>query len=221
MQGRIRSLISDRTQALAAVSHDLKTPITRLRLKAEALRNRKLAASIRGDLAEMEEMLDQTLAYLRGDPDDEPFRKLDLAALLQTLADDAADAGRQALFSGGPLTIEGRPLALKRALGNLVGNAVKYGDEAEIDLRRDGDAAIITIDDNGPGIPEERIEEAFQPFKRLEASRSRDTGGFGLGLAIARAAVVGHGGAVTLANRPEGGLRATVMLPLKPRAETL
>jgi two-component system, OmpR family, sensor kinase len=221
MQGRIRGLISDRTQALAAVSHDLKTPITRLRLKAEGLKDRKLAASIRGDLAEMEEMLDQTLAYLRGDRDDEPFRKLDLAALLQTLADDAADAEQQAHFSGKPLTIEGRPLALKRALGNLLANAVKYGGKAEISLRRDGDGAIIFIDDEGPGIPEERIEEAFQPFKRLEASRSKDTGGFGLGLAIARAAVVGHGGTVTLSNRPEGGLRATVRLPIKPRAETL
>jgi two-component system, OmpR family, sensor kinase len=221
MQGRIRSLISDRTQALAAVSHDLKTPITRLRLKVEGLEDRKLAVSIRDDLAEMEEMLDQTLAYLRGDRDDEPLRKLDLAALLQTLADDAADAGHDARFSGDALTIEARPLALKRALGNLLDNAVKYGRHAQVSLRREEGAAIIVIDDDGPGIPADRIEQAFQPFQRLEASRNRETGGFGLGLAISRAAVVRHGGTVILANRPEGGLRAMVRLPIKPRAETL
>lgn len=221
MQGRIRSLISDRTQALAAVSHDLKTPITRLRLKVEGLEDRKLAVSIRDDLAEMEEMLDQTLAYLRGDRDDEPLRKLDLAALLQTLADDAADAGHDARFSGHALTIEARPLALKRALGNLLDNAVKYGRHAQVSLRREEGAAIIVIDDDGPGIPADRIEQAFQPFQRLEASRNRETGGFGLGLAISRAAVVRHGGTVILANRPEGGLRAMVRLPIKPRAETL
>jgi two-component system, OmpR family, sensor kinase len=221
MQGRIRSLISDRTQALAAVSHDLKTPITRLRLKAEGLKDRKLAASIRGDLAEMEEMLDQTLAYLRGDRDDEPFRKLDLAALLQTLADDAVDAGRDARFSGEAVTIDGRPLALKRALGNLVDNALKHGGAARIGLGRDGGVAVVTVDDEGPGIPDDQIEHAFQPFSRLDASRSKDTGGFGLGLAIARAAVAGHGGAVTLANRPGGGLRATMRLPITAGAETL
>jgi two-component system, OmpR family, sensor kinase len=221
MQGRIRRLISDRTQALAAVSHDLKTPITRLRLKVEGLKDRKLAASIHGDLAEMEEMLDQTLAYLSGDKDDEPFRKLDLAALLQTLADDAADAGHEAAFAGEPLTIEGRPLALKRAFGNLVGNAVKYGGAARIGLGSDGGKTVVTIDDDGPGIPADQIARAFQPFHRLEVSRSKETGGFGLGLAIAQAAIAGHGGVVTLANRPEGGLRAIVRLPVRQAVETL
>jgi two-component system, OmpR family, sensor kinase len=215
MQGRIRQLISDRTQALAAVSHDLKTPITRLRLKVEALKDRRLATSIRGDLAEMEEMLDQTLTFLRGDRNDEPLRKLDLAALLQTLADDAADAGHDARFDGAALTLEGRPLALKRAFGNLVDNAVKYGGAARIGLRADGNEAIVTIDDDGRGIPDDQITQAFQPFHRLEASRSKETGGFGLGLAIAQAAIAGHGGSVALANRAEGGLTATVRLPVK------
>jgi two-component system, OmpR family, sensor kinase len=221
MQGRIRQLISDRSQALAAVSHDLKTPITRLRLKVEGLTDGKLATSILGDLAEMEEMLDQTLAYLRGDREDEPFRKLDLAALVQTLTDDAADAGGDARCTGGPLTVEARPLALKRALANLIGNALKYGGAAGIDLRPAGDVAVVIVDDNGPGIPPDQIEQAFQPFSRLEASRNRDTGGFGLGLAIARAVINGHGGELTLANRPEGGLRATVRLPLQQRRDTV
>jgi two-component system, OmpR family, sensor kinase len=216
MQARIKRLIDDRTQALAAVSHDLKTPLTRLRLKSEGLKDKALATSIRGDLAEMEEMLDQTLAYLSGDRTDEALRPLDLAALVQTLADDASDGGAEVSVAGaGRLTIDGRPLALRRALGNLIANAVKYGERARVAVESRPDAAIVTIDDNGPGIPESDVERAFQPFQRLEQSRSRETGGFGLGLTIARTIITGHGGSLTLANRPEGGLAATVVLPVK------
>jgi two-component system, OmpR family, sensor kinase len=216
MQARIKRLIDDRTQALAAVSHDLKTPLTRLRLKSEGLKDKALATSIRADLTEMEAMLDQTLAYLSGDKADEAMRPLDLMALIQTLADEASDAGADVAAAGvGRLTIEGRPLALRRALGNLIANAVKYGERARVSVRGAAGSAIITIDDDGPGIPVGDVERAFQPFQRLEQSRSKDTGGFGLGLTIARTIVVGHGGSLTLANRQAGGLTATVLLPVK------
>jgi two-component system, OmpR family, sensor kinase len=216
MQARIKRLIDDRTQALAAVSHDLKTPLTRLRLKSEGLKDKALATSIQADLAEMEAMLDQTLAYLSGDKADEAMRPLDLLALTQTLADEANDAGADVSVAGvGRLTIEGRPLALRRALGNLIANAVKYGERARVSIRGAAGSAIITIDDDGPGIPVGDVERAFQPFQRLEHSRSKDTGGFGLGLTIARTIIIGHGGLLTLANRPEGGLTATVVLPVK------
>jgi two-component system, OmpR family, sensor kinase len=164
----------------------------------------------------MEAMLDQTLAYLSGDKADEAMRPLDLLALTQTLADEANDAGADVSVAGvGRLTIEGRPLALRRALGNLIANAVKYGERARVSIRGAAGSAIITIDDDGPGIPVGDVERAFQPFQRLEHSRSKDTGGFGLGLTIARTIVVGHGGSLTLTNRPEGGLTATVVLPVK------
>lgn len=225
MQARIKRLIDDRTHALAAVSHDLKTPITRLRLKTEGLQDGSLAASISDDLSEMEEMLDQTLAYLRGERLDEDLRALDLAALVQTLADDASDAGSDIGFIGpARLTLEGRPLALKRAIGNLIANAIKSGQRARMTLTAEPGLARLVIDDDGPGIPEADLERAFEPFQRLEHSRSRDTGGFGLGLTIARTILVGHGGSVALANRTGGGLSVTVTLPLKgmpPRAAAL
>jgi signal transduction histidine kinase len=226
MQGRIKRLIDDRTEALAAVSHDLKTPLTRLRLKSEAIEDQAMAATIRADLAEMEEMLDQTLAYLSGATAHEPMRALDLAALVQTLADEAADAGGQVEVGGLPrLTVEGRPLALRRALGNLIGNAVKYGERALVRVEAQGHAALVVIEDHGPGIAPADIERAFQPFQRLEPSRNRQTGGFGLGLAIARSIIDGHGGTIALGNRPEGGLSVRVTLPGKPagpaRADTL
>jgi two-component system, OmpR family, sensor kinase len=216
MQARIKRLIDDRTQALAAVSHDLKTPLTRLRLKSESLQDKALAASIRGDLSEMEAMLDQTLAYLSGDKANEAMRQLDLTALIQTLADEASDTGAHVVVSGAArLTLEGRPLALRRALGNLIANAVKYGGGARLTVENRASTAVITIDDDGPGIAAGDVERAFQPFQRLEHSRSKDTGGFGLGLTIARTIITGHGGALTLANRPEGGLSVTVSLPTR------
>ncbi len=223
MQGRIKRLIDDRTEALAAVSHDLKTPLTRLRLKSEAIEDQAMAATIRADLAEMEQMLDQTLAYLSGATAHEPMRALDLAALVQTLADEAADAGAPVEVAGlSRLAVEGRPLALRRALGNLIGNAVKYGERAFIRVEAEGQAAMVVIEDHGPGIALADIERAFQPFQRLEPSRNRQTGGFGLGLAIARSIIEGHGGTIALGNRPEGGLRVRVRLPGKtaPPART-
>ena len=219
MQARIRKLVAARTQTLAAVSHDLKTPLTRMRLRAEVLADRAQAEGLVADIREMERMLDQTLAHLRGDRKDEARRPLDLAALLATLTDAATDQGATArLRVPDAMVIEGRPLALKRAFGNLIDNAIKYGGLAEIQVHAKEDALVISIADEGPGIPEDRMSEMFEPFTRLEDSRSRETGGFGLGLSIARDIVEGHGGTIALANKSEGGLLVTIRLPYSATA---
>ncbi len=215
MQTRIKTLIDDRTHALAAVSHDLRTPLTRLRLKTEDVGDGPLGNAMRADLSEMEAMIDQTLAYLRGDRSDEEFRQVDLAALLGTLVDDASDAGSGSTLAGLPkLAIRARPLALKRAFANLIQNAVNYGRVARLTLEQTGTNAEVVIDDDGPGIPADQVEAAFAPFTRLEASRSKETGGFGLGLTIARTIIEGHGGSIRLENRFEGGLKVMVCLPV-------
>jgi two-component system, OmpR family, sensor kinase len=215
MQTRIKTLIDDRTHALAAVSHDLRTPLTRLRLKTEDVGDGTLGNAMRADLTEMEAMIDQTLAYLRGDRSDEEFRQVDLTALIETLVDDATDAGAFVTFAGLPtLAIMARPLALKRAISNLIQNAVKYGKVARLTLNHGANSAEVLIDDDGPGVAADQFDAAFAPFTRLENSRSKETGGFGLGLTIARTIIEGHGGRINLSNRPETGLRVTVNLPI-------
>ncbi|HWT09325.1 MAG TPA: ATP-binding protein [Roseomonas sp.] len=214
MQGRIDRLIADRTQALAAVSHDLRTPIARLRLRAGFVEDGEAARAIDADLDEMEAMIDATLAYLRGEAEAEEARPADLVTMLGTLCDAAADAGAAVTLEAPPQArLRCRPLTLKRAFANLIDNAVKYGDGARV-LVEDGAAAVtVRIEDDGPGIPEDQTEAVFEPFRRLEYSRNRGTGGSGLGLTIARRAVEQHGGSLTLANRAGGGLVATVRLP--------
>ncbi|HRE19963.1 MAG TPA: ATP-binding protein [Rhabdaerophilum sp.] len=219
MQARIRDLVNTRTQTLAAVSHDLKTPLTRMRLRAESLADRRQAEGLIRDIGEMEQMLDQTLAHLRGDRKDEEPRPLDLVALLTTLVDEASDRGGQAAISDAPPTIvEARPLALKRAFRNLIENAVKYGGKAGVSVEERGETIRIEISDEGAGIPEERMAEMFLPFTRLEPSRNRETGGFGLGLSIAKNIIEGHGGTISLANRTEGGLAVRVNLPKRGKS---
>ncbi|CAA7625339.1 ATP-binding protein [Magnetospirillum sp. UT-4] len=209
MQGRIRRFVDDRTQMLAAISHDLRTPITRMRLRAEFVEDEGERAKMLADLEEMERMIAATLAFARDEAAREERRPLDLAALVQGLADDLGAA-----YSGpDSLVVEARPLALKRAIANLLDNARKYGGTARVTVADDGRHWTVTVEDDGPGIPEAEFERVFAPFVRLEASRNRDTGGSGLGLAIARAAARAHGGDITLANRPEGGLRAILVLP--------
>ena len=217
MQQRLGALVRDRTQMLAAISHDLRTPITRLKLRAEWIDDPEQQAKVLADLDEMEAMIAATLSFARDDPAHEPRKALDLAHLLRTICDEVIDAGGEADYSGPDrATIVGRPLALKRAFSNLIGNAVAYGTRAMVVLDGTEDSAHIFIDDDGPGIPESELETVFEPFRRLEASRSRETGGVGLGLAVVRAVVGAHGGRVTLVNRPAGGLRAEVMLPTAP-----
>lgn len=214
MQGRIARFVQDRTQMLAAISHDLKTPITRLRLRAEFMEDDEQRAKMLGDLAEMEAMIAATLAFARDDSAREPRLRLDLAAMVQGMAEDMEDLGAGCTYAGPQsLVTEARPAALKRAIANLVDNAIKYGGGARLSLSQAGGEVILTIDDDGPGIPDGDVERVFAPFVRLETSRSRDTGGSGLGLAVARAAIRAHGGDIRLANRAEGGLRVTVSLP--------
>lgn len=214
MQDRLARLIADQTQALAAVSHDLRTPIGRLRLRTDLLEDRTLQAELQADLDEMEQMVGSVLAYLKGDTDPEPRRAVDLVALLTTLVDAAADAGRDATYDGPDRAVlHARPLALKRAFANLIDNAVAYGGSARVALR-DGPAGVtVAIADDGPGIPEAELDRVLQPFQRIEGSRSRATGGVGLGLAIALQAVEREGGRLSLVNRPGGGLTAEVSLP--------
>jgi signal transduction histidine kinase len=215
MQERIKRLLENRTQLLAAISHDLRTPLTLLRLRTENVgsleeRERMLAA-----IAEMDAMIGTTLAFARDEAAAEPRRRMDLDALLSSIVDDMADAGLPvSLETSETVIVDCQPGALKRALMNLLDNAVKYGKRAQVALHAIPHSVQITIDDEGPGIPEEDLTRVFQPFYRVEASRNRETGGIGLGLAIALSIVQAHGGELILANRREGGLRATVTLPL-------
>ena len=214
MQARIKRLISDRTQTLAAVSHDLKTPITRLRLRAEFVRDEDLRQTIEGDLDEMERMIESTLAFLRGDAIGEESKTVDIASILKTISDELVDTGHDVVLAGLPhLSLRCKPLAIKRAFSNLIENAVKYGARARVALAERYDGIVITIADDGPGVPEEELERVFDPFYRLEASRSRETGGTGLGLTVARTVIRAHGGDVRLHNLQPSGLCATVTLP--------
>lgn len=214
MQGRIQRLVSDRTQMLAAISHDLRTPLTVLRLHAEFVEDKEQQAKMLATIAEMETMIASTLAFLREDSASGPSETVDAAVLLRTICDMLSDAGHDVTFDGAahaPLLC--RPVALKRAFRNLIENAVKYGKRAQVRLEPRGAALQAEICDDGPGVPEADMERVFQPFFRGDAARGGETGGFGLGLTIARSVVRAHGGDVRLENRAEGGLRVVVDLP--------
>lgn len=216
MAASIRRFVADRTQMLAAIGHDLRTPITRLRLRAEMLEDERMRERMLADLAEMERMISATLAFARDDAAAERAAPVDLAALVRTVLDEAADAAPGAATAyAGPdsLVVRLRPVAAKRLVANLVGNALRYGGAARAALARGRDGVRLTVADDGPGIPEEALEAVFRPFHRLEESRNAETGGTGLGLTIARSIARAHGGDVTLANRPGGGLAATWFIP--------
>ncbi len=219
MAARIRRFVEDRTFLLTAIGHDLRTPITRLKLRAEYMEDEEQRTKMLADLDEMEAMVAATLAFGRDSTATAPLVRLDLASLLRTILDEAADGAPQhaaALDFAGPdhLPITARPLALKRAFTNLIGNALKYGDAAHVTLHKPFKGQVrIDIDDVGPGIPPEEMERVFEPFHRLESSRNRETGGSGLGLSIARNILRAHGGDIQLINLPERGLRASVTLP--------
>ena len=220
MAGRIRRFVQDRTELLTAIGHDLRTPITRLKLRAEFVDDEELRAKILTDLEELEAMVSATLAFGRDARTTEPVSPLDLAELLRTILDETGDANPDLLDKlhyEGPahLTVRARSLALKRVLVNLVTNAVNYGGSASVRLSADGEhMVVVEIEDDGPGIPPTELDQVFEPFHRGEPSRNRETGGVGLGLPIARNIMRAHGGDVTLANRPAGGARATVTLPV-------
>jgi signal transduction histidine kinase len=215
MQARLRGLIENRTRMLAAISHDLRTPLTLLRLRAETVENAPERERILATIAEMDSMVTATLQFARDEAKAEPRRRTDLTALLASAIDDMADAGLPVTMEPAePVLHECQSTALKRAITNLLDNAVKYGERARVALRPTPQAIEITIDDDGPGIANDELARVFQPFYRAEGSRNPETGGIGLGLAIALAVVQAHDGELTLANRPEGGLRAQIRLPI-------
>ena len=214
MQQRLKRYIQDRTRVLAAMSHDLKTPITRLRLRAELLDDGELKKKFSRDLEEMEAMVGAALDFMRGMETGEQAQPLDIMALLDSLQADAQETGGDITIKGsasGPYA--GRPQALKRCLRNLIDNAVKYGTSATITVDDSPDRLLLRIQDRGPGIPEAELERVFEPFYRVEASRSRETGGTGLGLSIARNVAQLHGGTLVLRNITGGGLEAVLTLP--------
>ena len=214
MQERLRRLIESRTQMLAALSHDLRTPLTLLRLRAEEVTDMDERDKMLATIGEMDEMIRTTLAFARDEVRAEQRRRVDVAALLASIVDDMADAGMPVTMAPAPPLIHDcQPAALKRAITNLLNNAVKYGKSARAAIATVAKTIEITIDDDGPGIPDAELPRVFQPFYRVEESRSRDTGGTGLGLAIAQSIVQTHGGEITLTNRPGGGLHACIRLP--------
>jgi len=214
MQKRLCHLIDDRTQMLAAISHDLRTALTRLQLRTEFIDDPQQRQKALSDLEEMHTMLSATLSFARDDMEAEARSPLDLAVLLQTVRDDYVDAGQTVNYQGPDHLIwVGRPTALRRAFTNLIDNAVKYGHQADVSLTAVDNAITVTIGDRGPGIAAKLREQVFTPFFRLETSRNRETGGVGLGLAVARTAIRRHGGDITLTDPSGGGLLVTVSLP--------
>jgi two-component system osmolarity sensor histidine kinase EnvZ len=217
MRERIDRYMQQRTEMLAGISHDLKTPLTRLRLQLAMMKDDADTQSMKADIGEMERMLNEYLDFARGEGG-EAAEPAELAALTTEAVADCARAhhagGRIAIGTAEPLTVAVKRNALRRCLVNLIDNALKYGRRVEVAVKRVGRAAEIAVDDDGPGIPEERREEAFRPFHRLDEGRNLQTGGVGLGLAIARDIARGHGGDVRLEKSPLGGLRAVIRLPL-------
>jgi len=216
MQARLRDYIYERTRILTAVSHDLRTPITRLRLRAELLADEELKAKLVRDLQEMENMTNATLSFLRGFEDREALQSVDLMALLESLETDSVDTGYDVELHGRvgrPVML--RPRALRRLLDNLVTNAIRYGKRAIVTVEDLGSEVVIRVRDAGQGIPPEELERVFEPYYRLEIARSQDGGGTGLGLSIARNIAEIHGGTLVLQNHPAGGLEAILTLPLR------
>ncbi|ODU22597.1 MAG: hypothetical protein ABS87_01665 [Sphingomonas sp. SCN 67-18] len=217
MQARLLDHVGERVQSLAAMSHDLRTPLARLRLNASAVDDAETRAALDQDIVEMEAFVTSVLDYLRGDePEQEQWA--DLASIVMTVVDEARDAGGAVSYDG-PDRLEGvtRPLKLKRLLRNIVQNGVRHAGPTRVRLIHDANRIVIGVDDDGPGIPEDKLDAVLKPFTRLETSRSRSTGGAGLGLAIAHQLSQRLGGEIALSNRSGGGLSVTMWLPFAPR----
>jgi two-component system osmolarity sensor histidine kinase EnvZ len=213
MRARIQRHIDQRTELLASVSHDLRTPLTRLKLALALAEPGARTADMKRDLAEMEHMIDEYLAFARGEAG-EASEAVSLRPLLEAVAADARAMGATVTTAvDATLSAAARPLALRRALGNLAQNAAAHGDHVALAARAVANGVEITVDDDGPGIPAPRREEAFTAFARLDESRNQNLKGVGLGLAIARDVARGHGGDITLETSPMGGLRAVLRLP--------
>ncbi|ORE97509.1 ATP-binding protein [Aurantimonas sp. 22II-16-19i] len=213
MQERLHRFVEDRTRMLAAIGHDLRTPLTTLRLRAELVEDPDLQERMLATIAEMQAMTEATLSLMRQETNAEPTRTIDLSALVESICEDLAEIGQKVIFVGGErVNYRCRPDGLRRSIRNLVENAVRYAGKAEVRLVSTRSAIEIVVEDDGPGIPLDRLEEVFAPFFRLEGSRSRETGGIGLGLSIARAIARQHGGDIVLSLR-QPGLKAAIVLP--------
>ena len=216
MQRRLKRFVSERTHMLASISHDLRTPLTRLRLQAEYIADHELREGMLANIDAMRDMLTETLSFAEGDASIDASASFDLASILISLCDEASDAGAEAEYDGPDhVTAFGKRTAIRRMFSNLIDNGLRYGGAARVSLREDATDWIVTVADDGPGIPPQSFEQAFEPFQRLEASRNRETGGTGLGLSIARDIALAHGGQISLANAAagSGGLIVSVLLP--------
>ena len=217
MQQRIRRLIADQTQALAAVGHDLRTPLARLKLRADGIEDVALRRAMEADVAEMGAMVDSLLAFLGGDDDPEQPVRIDVAVTVETIVDALCDAGHDVLYEGPDhLELTIKPMSLKRAINNLTGNAVRYGERVWVRVSRDDRQVTIAVEDDGPGIPEADLARVLEPFVRLDDARGRDTVGFGLGLAIVVRTLETLGGRLILSNRDPHGLCAAIVVPATP-----
>jgi signal transduction histidine kinase len=213
MQTRLKRYILDRTAMVGAISHDLRTPLARIRFKLEAAPPR-VREAVLSDVEQMEQMIGGVLAFIRDEGQPRRRERLDLLSLIECVADDATMVGGQVeIVDGKPVTVDGDPVALQRLFSNLVDNAVKYGGDAKIEVRREGPVAIVAIADRGPGLSQDELVRVFQPFYRTDVSRNLDKGGVGLGLPIARSTARAHGGDVELTSKP-GGTTAIVTLPV-------
>lgn len=217
MQQRIDSLFEANVQTLLAIGHDLRTPLARLRLRLDSMAlPPEDAAALEDDIAEMRDLLGSLQAYLEGENNVGQREPFDLAAMAQTLVDQAVEAGREASYTGPDhAVLETDSLAIRRALSNLLDNALHYGGNARVALASDAGGITIAVTDDGPGIPGESLDKVLQPFVRLDLARERKARGMGLGLTIAHQALAAAGGGLTLANRPEGGLQATMFMPAR------
>ena len=214
MSLRLRRFVQGRTQMLAGISHDLRTPITALRLRTDLVDDDENRERMQALIDDMHHLTEATLTLAKDESFTEKTDKVDLSALIEGICDDLQDAHIDATADvQRGVSLVCRPFSLRRAIRNVTENGAKYGKRSRISLKDAADAVSIIVDDDGPGIPESEMERAFQPFVRLEGSRSRETGGSGLGLAITRSIVLNHGGDIALTNRPEGGLRVTITLP--------
>jgi signal transduction histidine kinase len=217
MQDRLRRFLEDRTQMLAAISHDLRAPLARLRLRAELVADGEQQCKMFDDLESMNAMIDSTLAFARDDARQEPRRLVDLGVLVEDVCEDVADAGGEVRYLGPRgIDVPCRPSLVGRAVANLIDNAVKYGRVARVKIVRDTDRVVIVVEDDGPGIPPLEQEKVFAPFYRLGPARDPAKAGVGLGLSIARTIAREHGGDVTLANADAGGLSVRFELPAQP-----
>ena len=212
MQDRLTRFVADRTRLLASLGHDLRSPLTAIRVRAEMVDDEETRSSLVTSVEEMQTMVEETLTFARGMAASEASQSVDIGALLEHLR--ASSPVPFLLDSAPPISVRIRPTAMRRALRNVIENAVRYSGNAHVAYSACDDHLLITVEDNGPGIPETEIERVFDPFFRLEQSRSLETGGHGLGLSIARTIITAHGGDIWLTNRQEGGLCVSILIPL-------